>query len=684
MVLDENPMVLTVDWSDGTATWQDGVNGPTDEMRATTPDPNGNQDFFRPVERCSPKEYQWLSKLATWLVETHDKDLYERIQGRKFILSELPTNYRLFEHVRVPGPVCSQTGASWCFFMANVCKGSTVKARTDTYLYGHPKGPRKRYRSLAEFKPHFLWLASDPTRNPRNCECRVCRGKTETSTEQAESPAAPSRRHTPAPSTTGKGAAPAHGKRTGTSTTPAAPGSATSRRSTSTATSAAATTSRSTTSTPAPATLPTPVPFSYRLSAFADSECNLDSAPGKNIFRPGELVWCHCTEAWSLGVIVARPGPDSHGYTVQVLKSPLEAEMSKPYPGITLSGLRPWLAWSTPEITIAPLREILEYDSINWAQYRKIRGLEVDASIIKSRDIDTSYCLIEKLECHNGNFYAGVFYGAEKIWMGEIVRLKRQAVPQANSTGLEVMVVAYIEDKRQQSATTSARTASTDIIVVGDIYEPVVFPVSATSIPPQIPQWLPPRLIAETKLKNQVTSSSKSQTPTVGTWKCIQQGLPVRLEDIKGRWYESSILIPELKGYDTFQQALSAGNWDELATQMNEMGNAGQASVRGWKRNLKRNEVLTKAVPKGFVLEKEDPNQVAYSRREQRETVDLTGEDEDHKRQNNQHVWPSGDPPPGGLTMEEDEQDDAIMRQMQEDVESFLTSEPADSFYGGL
>jgi hypothetical protein len=76
-------------------------------MRDTTADSSGNQDFFRVVERSSPKEIQWLLKLGMALVETYDQPLLHEVPGRKFLLSELPTHYKLFEHVRIPGPVCS-------------------------------------------------------------------------------------------------------------------------------------------------------------------------------------------------------------------------------------------------------------------------------------------------------------------------------------------------------------------------------------------------------------------------------------------------------------------------------------------------------------------------------------------------------------------------------------------------
>lgn len=49
-----------------------------------------------------------------------------------------------------------------------------VFERQDAYLYGHPQGRKKRYRSPADFFPHVLWLATDKEGDPRNCSCKIC------------------------------------------------------------------------------------------------------------------------------------------------------------------------------------------------------------------------------------------------------------------------------------------------------------------------------------------------------------------------------------------------------------------------------------------------------------------------------------------------------------------------------
>lgn len=442
--------------------------------------------------------------------------------------------------------------------------------------------------------------------------------------------------------------------------------------------------------------LPTPPPFPAHLleSSPTAAERASHAAIGPCVFRPGELVWCQCTEAWSLGVIVSGPenGPSNpqqqQSYTVQVLKSPLEAEMSSPYPGILVASLRPWLAWSTPDLNNIPLRAIQSYDDVPWEQFNGVRGLEVDASIMKSRDIDSSYNLVDKIDYNGGNFYAGVFYGAEKIWVGDVVRLKRLSslnIPP----GLEIMVIAGIQDTRTQSFTNVSRSKSTDVNVLGDIY--TLLSYRATEAPsPLLPEWLPLRLARETTLRNRFTSSTTLQQQIVSTWKLVHAAHTIKLEDIKGRWYESSLLIPFLKGREHFNQTLHTGIWDEVATQMNEMGNAGQATARGWCRTGKRDDVLTTSVPRGFSLEKggieqgmeglalQHSNQLLQG--QHRAMVDLTGDDDEsgvaQQGQGNGGEYALE----GGVDLEAD---DAFLRQMEEDVASFL-KDPGDSFYGSL
>lgn len=87
---------------------------------------------------------------------------------RNYILKEFPEGYTLWEHVKYrkdatvddkPGKAKHAAGAY---------------ERQDAYLYGHPQGRKKRFRSPADFFPHLLWLAADKEGDPRNCSCKLC------------------------------------------------------------------------------------------------------------------------------------------------------------------------------------------------------------------------------------------------------------------------------------------------------------------------------------------------------------------------------------------------------------------------------------------------------------------------------------------------------------------------------
>ncbi|KAJ3295786.1 hypothetical protein HDU76_006794, partial [Blyttiomyces sp. JEL0837] len=50
--------------------------------------------------------------------------------------------------------------------------GGGANKHVDRYLVGHPGGGK--YRSVNEFFPHVLWLATDSTRSRKNCKCGLC------------------------------------------------------------------------------------------------------------------------------------------------------------------------------------------------------------------------------------------------------------------------------------------------------------------------------------------------------------------------------------------------------------------------------------------------------------------------------------------------------------------------------
>jgi hypothetical protein len=83
-------------------------------------------------------------------------------------LNELPDGFVLWEHVKYKVDGSAEDKKQ---------KGKHAAGpyeRQDAYLYGHPQGRKKRYRSPADFFPHLLWLATDKEGDQRNCSCKIC------------------------------------------------------------------------------------------------------------------------------------------------------------------------------------------------------------------------------------------------------------------------------------------------------------------------------------------------------------------------------------------------------------------------------------------------------------------------------------------------------------------------------
>jgi len=96
--------VFVLHRSDGTEVWQEGDNGPTQEMLDNTPDEKGNNCYMRRIKPSEKKYIEWLKFLAegVLLESSTDEALQQAYRdGTKFYFSALPEGYRLFEQVKV-------------------------------------------------------------------------------------------------------------------------------------------------------------------------------------------------------------------------------------------------------------------------------------------------------------------------------------------------------------------------------------------------------------------------------------------------------------------------------------------------------------------------------------------------------------------------------------------------------
>tara|TARA_R110002003_G_scaffold12_6_gene824 strand:+ start:9449 stop:11278 length:1830 start_codon:yes stop_codon:yes gene_type:complete len=546
------------------------------------------------------------------------------------ILWDFPENYRLYEHIKTKADGQAKT-------VKNHSGGG--HDRQDAYLYGNPKGPRKRYRSPADFFPHLLWLCTDENSDYQNCTCKMCSPvqlDVEKPVVKVEGKSEPS---IAVKKEGGAGPAPPNSIVTGRNPIVAVPGPA--RRSVSgppapsPSLKPTAPTPAPTPATNAPQIRPPTVLQSSPLPQPRGNEQLTDSRYGQFICRTGEVVWFYRpkTSAWGLGLVTRRwSAKDSSGskaYLVQPLSHPLDS----PTPEVVTTDehLKPWLAWSAPSCTFAYLQQNpqLRYDQVDWnallsGQYGQ--GIaDVDASIMAAKAIDATYTLYERVKTvpvptGEERHYNGLFLGAEKIWRGDPVRIR------LGTFGTDLMVITDIIERVTANPTQKppAGQASSQVWVTGDIYSYSTMPAPDPSKPPTPPSEsnvnIPIRMREDMAWRNRMLVPMNQ---TLGWWRLISSASRVDMADIKGRWYETSLLFEE-----SFAKAVKA-NEGGNGIWMNARGDATGAGRSVGLARQDRIAAFGSALPKGTQLVEglEPPAQPVGSRGHHAPTSDMQGLD---------------------------------------------------------
>jgi hypothetical protein len=442
--------------------------------------------------------------------------------------------------------------------------------RQDAYLYGHPQGRKKKYRSPADFFPHLLWLGTDPEGNHDNCSCKICSPDKEEETKN---------------DTKNDITKEEVGKRMDNKYTPTvapAAASVSAPKSMHTLIFNPTWLTSVSSGTASKSTLQTAPNFSGQVRS---AEQKLDSeSSGVYLYRPGELVWFNKGPNWGLGVISKRQVQNNKPrYLIQPLSHPVQ------HPPYQIKdqedSIRPWLAWSVPEPTNPGLRN-LTFDQVPWEQV--IRGdfgrydAEVDGSILAAKAIDASYSLFDRIEnalVSPGEVsYNGIFLGAEKIWAGEPVRLRR-------GDDIVVLIIQKLIERTTPPATSI-------VTFLGDIYQFVEMPSPYKSRSEWPTPALPPRMVADLRFRNEIADAAKIFIWY--EWRLLEPAAKVGLSDVKGRWYETRTLLPILRGVQQFQQDISHGTTTDAGLWMNGRGDnsAGQGQ-----RKKNRKDTLGRSVP---------------------------------------------------------------------------------------
>ena len=497
-------------------------------------------------------------------------------QDKNYILGALPEHYRLYEHIKY-------NKASEGSQRSGKSHAAGANERQDAYLYGHPNGRKKRFRSPNEFFPHLLWLATDEAGDPNNCSCKFC-----TPEEMAGSePSKEAKQRTPSASeadTKPKAPAlsrpsdvlkqPPKERKPPPTNNPTIPNPQIGRVNPTNFPQASA---------PRPSNAKLLEP--NMLPRARSMEQRLDSQAQKHLYRPGEVVWFKKGLAWGLGVVQRRDNTPTVAspYRIQPLSHPFQ------HPNVLVLAqheLRPWLAWSPPPTTCPQLRpgahnnyQVYRYESIDWTNY--LQGAygagdpEVDGSILAAKQAESTYTPFDAIsqnpiantpqpqgiETH----WNGMFIGAEKVWVGDALRLRTGHFPT------DIMVLHDIVEQPRPGSNGSYTSSTSRIQLVGDTYTISVVELQPHLVPKDT-LHLPPRVREDLNFKNALTKNKPDPTHRYTSyWRLTQKSVKLSLDDIKGRWYESALLLPILNP-ELFSKRGVAGDIPDACNFMNGHG----------------------------------------------------------------------------------------------------------------
>jgi len=269
------------------------------------------------------------------------------------------------------------------------------------------------------------------------------------------------------------------------------------------------------------------------------------------LFRSGELVWYLNGNAWRLGVIASSTAshhevmPIGHGIVQQNNVNKTEGEM------------RPFYAFTVPPVNLPELKD-KEYDGVSWealfqstADGNRREMIALDASKMAAVKIDYSYSLWSKMS-EEPNLkrvaYWGCFFGAERIEIGDAMRLR--SIPAELNVLAETCVLGL-----RRIFTTSDFPGA--VFFVGHIYQLV------SEDQPNIvrDEHLPVALRHESQWRHSVGAQR---------WRyaLIKENVVFKEQSIRGRFYPTHRLMPILNPNE-FQNSIIQHRVDEQHAHLN-------------------------------------------------------------------------------------------------------------------
>lgn len=303
---------------------------------------------------------------------------------------------------------------------------------------------------------------------------------------------------------------------------------------------------------PKPATpvVPAPVPAQSQLQPVAWS------LKSSLLFRVGELVWYQNGNTWRLGVVAASNS--SNGHELLAIGHGMVPQQNV---GKTEMDMRPFHAFSVPGVAVPELKNLV-YDDVPWENMLRATindparrdHLALDASKMAASKIDHSYSLWSPLRDDPNTkttSYYGSFFGAERIEIGDCLRLKSLQAELSFTSDTAIMGLRCIYTIGDYPGTLFFR---------GSIYMLIKGDTSSANVVPD--QNLPIALREECIWRRQVSAASR--------WRCIflKDNVTLQEQQIRGRFYPTHRLMPILNPQG-FKQALQEGKTDDQMPQLN-------------------------------------------------------------------------------------------------------------------
>ena len=289
------------------------------------------------------------------------------------------------------------------------------------------------------------------------------------------------------------------------------------------------------------------------------------------LFRTGELVWFQQQQAWRLGIIASTiPSPQTEQQQISsyIILPIGHGMVQKPQETKSADSMRPFYAFSVPPATVPDLLH-KTFDEIPWETMFRATGndaskrdlLALDASKLAASKIDFSFSLWSPFpqgkEVNGITSYYGCFFGAERIEVGDSLRLRNLPAELNISSDTAILGLRHIY-------TTSNNPDQ--VLFRGHVY---------MLLKSDHPSALPPSSLP-IALKDEIVWRNNTSKSVPWRFALVKENVALSEANIRGRFYPTHRLVPLLDP-QRFQHAVQTGMMeDQLAHLNNRMDGQGR------------------------------------------------------------------------------------------------------------